>query len=153
MGNMIYGFEAVEDRRVIESSPMLYISPEAHPTRLLDYHDVFYVVDGNWGVILEKEEIVLKSGDLALLPAGFHHYGRRLCSPKTRTIYIHFMAKKGDRIPKRKKHTALLIPSYSHPESGKVLEYFEDIMRTWRSGLSHRDLRCSVLLIHPAKIY
>jgi AraC-like DNA-binding protein len=127
---------------------MLYIKPQKHPTRFApDYHDLVYLIEGTWGVQLEGEEIELRPGDTAMLPAGFHYRGSSLCSPNTRTIYIHFEAKKGDRpLDEKNKKQNLPILSHTHQDSGMVIGLLQELIKTIRFDQPHRTMRCSTIL-------
>ncbi|GHV69484.1 hypothetical protein AGMMS49928_11960 [Spirochaetia bacterium] len=144
---MIYGFEASGDREVIEGTPNIYIKPEKHPSRILDFHDIFYMVEGKWSVLLKDERIELRQGDVVLLPAGLHHFGDDYCRANTRTIFIHFKTKKGDGPwDIKKENRSLPVLSHTHPDSGRVFSLFQEMAKTSRSHLPHRDFRCSALL-------
>jgi AraC-like DNA-binding protein len=144
---MIYGFKPTNNRKIIATSPRLYIQPEVHPTRLLDFHDTFFMIDGQWSVLLEDEKIQLGPGDIAVLPAGHRHYEDKLCTANTRTIFIHFEAKKEDhQIKENIDNTYIFVNSFTHPDTPRIFTYFQEITRTFGTNLNQKDLRCSALL-------
>jgi AraC-like DNA-binding protein len=145
---MIYGFDPVNSHRIIETNTMFYAHPEPHPTRLLDFHDVFYLIDGDWSVWLEDEEIHLNPGDIALLPAQFHHYGRQVCGKNTKTGYIHFEKRKADHVLVNSNADSgqqLLVQSLTH-DNGSLMKYFQDMLKIFWSDDHYKDRRCSAIL-------
>jgi AraC-like DNA-binding protein len=147
---MIYNFKVSNNRKIEEAAPNLYINPERHPTRLMACHDIFYLVEGQWAVLLEDEEIVLHTGDLAILPAGYHHKGHRLCKSGTRTLFIHFKCDKQDHeaIPSSKeglKKNYFTVTSHTH-DNCSIITYFRDIIRAYTTDFPHKELRCQLLL-------
>ncbi|GHV37809.1 hypothetical protein AGMMS49546_06840 [Spirochaetia bacterium] len=146
---MNYGFVPSNRRKVIVANHMFYTCPEVHPDRTLDIHDLFYVIDGQESVWLENEEIFINTGDIALLPAKHHHFGKQPYKADTHAIYIHFTMEKGDQAIKDTAAAAnklLAIPSYLHTSNTRVFELFQDIPNMYRSNLSYKTLRCSCLL-------
>jgi AraC-like DNA-binding protein len=146
---MQYGFDPVNYHRVIETNPMFYKFPEFHPTRIApDFHDIFYLIDGCWSVWLEDEEINLSPGDMAILPARFRYYGRKLCKKQTRTYYIHFSVEQTDKMITDVSDSTgdlLLVRSHLH-DNGSILKYFMDILSYFWSDAPHREKRCSSAL-------
>ena len=51
---MNYGFVPSNGREVLAAHHVVYIRPSVHPSRTLDYHDLFYVIDGQESVWLEN---------------------------------------------------------------------------------------------------
>jgi AraC-like DNA-binding protein len=141
---MTYSFVPTADREVLDCNSHIYTKPEKHPTRLLDFHDIFYLADGQWNVLLENEVIHLAAGDVALLPAGFHHYGDEPCIPGTRSCYVHFRAKQGDSLAG--KNGAVAVCSLTHAGATLAYSILQNIMKTFHSDISHRAPRCSALL-------
>jgi AraC-like DNA-binding protein len=161
---MMYSFAPAGDREVIDSNSLVYTKPEKHPARILDFHDIFYVADGNWSVWLENiflddtaaassrlpvvnERIVMAAGDMALLPAGFRHYGDQPCVPGTRSCYVHFRTKPGDGLASGKGGSETVpVSSFIHAGTTRAYSILQNIMRTFHSNIPHRALRCSALL-------
>lgn len=143
---MIYGFEPVTDRELLDSNLMYYRSKEKHPTRFLDFHDFFYLVSGSWAVRLEDELLQLQPGDVALLPANLHHYGEHFCVPGTQTLFIHFQVRGGDTILDKEAGPNLPVQSVTHTYTNRILLMFQDIMKMYLLKPSRWEFRCSVLL-------
>jgi AraC-like DNA-binding protein len=144
---MIYSFMIDGDREVIDCSHVFYTEPEKHPTRLLDFHDILYLVDGRWNILIEKEELQIGPGDVVVVPAGLHHYGDWLCSPNTKIMYVHFRVKKGDGPQIGDEETLKLpVPCLTHVDNTQIYSILQDILKTFHSNLPYRGLRCSALL-------
>ena len=74
---------------VREAYHNLFVEGIPHPDRVMEEHDLIYLVDGEWEVFEEGTPYLLRAGDVLILTAGRHHYGERPCRDRTRTIYIH----------------------------------------------------------------
>jgi AraC-like DNA-binding protein len=143
---MVYGFDSECKRTIIAASPMFYRNGDPHPTRLLDFHDIFYMVDGYWRVRLEDEEIEIKTGDIVTLPAAYRHYGEWQCRAKTRTIFIHFSYEKKDRVIQEYDKTSMLsVQSLSH-DNGALYPLFQEIVKVFSTNISHKEMRCRAIL-------
>ncbi|GHU93370.1 hypothetical protein FACS189479_04660 [Spirochaetia bacterium] len=145
---MLYGFAPSGDRTFIDIGPMHYVKSEPHPTRLMDIHDIFFLIDGYWNVLLEDEMINIKPGDIVLLPAHYHHYGDEKCRAHTRTIFIHFSMEKTDRVVKETENVEknlLLVQSLTHANT-EILHYFQDITKIYWSNVPYKEMRCRSLL-------
>ena len=70
------------DRNFLESS--------IHPDRIMDEHDLIYMISGEWEIFQDEIAYTIKAGDFLLLFAGLHHYGIKQSSPDVSTYYIHF---------------------------------------------------------------
>lgn len=68
-----------------------------HPDRTMAEHDLLYLMEGVWEVIVDQTPHLLHAGDMLLLPAGVHHYGRRRSEGAVRVMYLHFNADPADR--------------------------------------------------------
>ena len=69
---------------------------DKHPDRVMSVHDLVYVQNGEWEIMQDGIPYVVHGGDLLLLHAGHHHYGRTPNQVEVRTIYTHFSACKED---------------------------------------------------------
>ncbi|GHU67697.1 hypothetical protein FACS189447_10070 [Spirochaetia bacterium] len=143
---MIYGFDSECKRTIIDTNPMFYRNGEPHPTRLPDFHDIFYMVDGYWRVRLENEEIEIKAGDIVTLPAAYRHYGDWLCRAKTRTIFIHFSKEKKDQMIQRQSQDAMLSVQSLTRDNGAIYPLFQEIVKIFWSNASHKKMRCRAIL-------
>jgi AraC-like DNA-binding protein len=145
---LVYSFEADGVYRVIKTNLVHYIRPEPHPARLLDFHDIFYLVDGHWSVVFENEEFSLTAGDIILLPARLRHYGRQFCRKNTRLYYIHFKMEQTDHLFSNLNEDVnhrLLVQIHTH-DNGSLVRYFQDIFRFFHSNGYYKERRCSAIL-------
>ena len=145
-----YEFDLSFDREVIAANYVFYEVPVKHPDRIMDCHDIFYVIDGQETVILENEEFYINPGDLMLLPAQIHHYGKQPYKLKTYAVYIHFSTKKKDRRPDSMEDggflSPLVFPVFMHADNPQILNFFRNIAGSWLSNSPVKSSRCSALL-------
>jgi AraC-like DNA-binding protein len=145
----IYSFEPSVNRNVIIANHMFYTIPESHPDRLLDIHDVFYVIDGQESVYLEDIEYFINPGDVMLLPGKYRHYGKRLYKPDTHAMYIHFSMEKNDHMIQEKEvieTDAIVMPVFIHTYNHDIFDHFQAIAKVYLSNSNNKALRCSSLL-------
>jgi AraC-like DNA-binding protein len=157
---MLYNFAAVSNRRIFECVPNLYVNPACHPDRTMDIHDIFYMTEGRWSVLLEDEEIWVRPGDVVCLPAAVAHHGLKPCTPESRTIFVHFSREKRDR--GRLNDSLMNAPEdfivapLTH-DNGAVLPLFRNMAKTFQSNAPYREPRCraflDLLLAELAGIY
>ena len=62
-----------------------------HPNRIIGEHDFLYILDGTWEIWEDDTSYALQSDDLLILTAGRHHYGKKLCNPGNRHMYVHVL--------------------------------------------------------------
>lgn len=70
----------------------------AHPDRVLEWHDLVYIREGEWRIAQDDTEYTVGAGDAILLQKGRHHYGTAPCSDTVKTIFIEFSACTGDTL-------------------------------------------------------
>lgn len=88
---------AVDRNRVLENANYVrYAESALHPDRTMKVHDLVYLVQGGWEIWEQKEAFLMQPGDVLILTAGRHHFGRAGCLPDTRTMFIHAYAEEGD---------------------------------------------------------
>lgn len=152
---MYYAFELSAQRKIAESNYNTFVNPLLHPNRVMQQHDFLYIVDGEWEIALENEgqcEIFsVQRGDLIILPAQFHHYGTKLCSPNARNMYLHAETLRGDHlVHKEELQTAgrnfvvlpTVIPCGNRIE---ISRYFSEIITTCWGDAIYRTQRLSRL--------
>lgn len=117
--------------------------------RMLQYHDLIYMVDGQWGFSENNQDYSLSKGDVLLLSAGRHHYTSQPCSAGTQTICIHVTCESGDnQLPQNETPCrALCLPTHLHANSSpEIKSYFERIVSSyWQEG-EYRQEEMSALL-------
>ena len=93
---MPYRLSITGTRKLQRSNQLQFKTPHIHETRTLDFHDFFYVIEGEWCVALENEVLSLKADDVVFLPAKITHRGVSPCAPNTGIIYFHIYPEAGD---------------------------------------------------------
>ena len=84
-------------RKVILCGAHVYPNLELHPDRIMQEHDLMYVVEGEWRVFQDNVLYHLRAGDMFFLRAGSHHYTPYLCAAGSRNMFIHFNRLPEDR--------------------------------------------------------
>ena len=85
------------ERRVTLCGTNVYPTPSVHDDRVMEEHNLLYILDGEWEIGQDGKAFRLRSGDMMLMRAGSHHYGISPCSVNMRNMFIHFTAMPGDR--------------------------------------------------------
>ena len=116
---------------------------ELYLDRILQYHDIVYLLKGQWLFAEGGRDYLLAKDDVLLLSAGRHHYTRLPCLPNTRTICIHVTMEKGDLCDDKDN---LILPTLQNAgNSPAVKEYFSEIVSVYWSNHSHKKERMSAL--------
>ncbi|GHT66941.1 hypothetical protein FACS1894110_11500 [Spirochaetia bacterium] len=146
---MRYGFKPIDNRQVYKANYIFQPQAIKHPTRNLEFHDIFYVIDGYYFLRLGEEEYRFNAGDIAVLPAFYPHFGTNLCKVKSRLIYIHFFKENEDRIiTENDPHpeNLLLTNTCINVNNPIIYQYFQEITKTYWSDRSYKNMHCSALL-------
>ena len=69
-----------------------------HPDRVLDWHDLIYIREGEWHIGQDDTAYTVGAGDVILLHSGHPHYGLAPCNDTVKTIYIEFSACETDTL-------------------------------------------------------
>ena len=85
------------ERHVTLCGTNVYPTPAVHDDRVMEEHNLLYVLEGEWEIGQDGKAYKLKSGDMMLMRAGSRHYGISPCSANTRSMFIHFTGLVGDR--------------------------------------------------------
>lgn len=124
---------------VVAANSHFYEKPteQLYLNRTLQYHDLIYLVKGQWLITEGNSDYLLEKDDVLLLSAGHHHYTRLPCLPNTRTMCIHVTCELGDLDETSK---ALILPTYQHAKNfPKVKEYFNEIISIFWSDRPHKQ--------------
>lgn len=131
--------------RIVAANAHFYKEPTEplYIDRVMQLHDLIYLVDGEWTITENETNYALKKDDVLLLAAGRHHYTRQPCLPNTRTICVHVSCELGDRAEVGR---ALHLPSRIHVSSvSYAKQYFEEILAAMWSESPHKHRRMSAL--------
>lgn len=82
-------FSCTSPRQVRVAQSMYYPTPVLHPDRVMADHDLIYMEEGRWEVWEEDRAFSISPGDVLVLFAGRHHFGKLPCSAGTRTLFVH----------------------------------------------------------------
>jgi AraC-like DNA-binding protein len=124
-----------------------------HPDRVATFHDLLYLQEGGWEVYDEDVRYDLAAGDVLLLMAGRHHFGREHCRPGTRWTYVHFDVDPSDRYLARRQgrevgdDTRIDLPVLVRTRRDRAIERrLEDIVGLHDSLLKPNRQRARLLL-------
>lgn len=128
-----------------------------HPDRILTEHDFLYILDGTWEIMEDDTVYQLQSDDLLILTAGRHHYGRRMCNPGNRHMYIHVLPTSAEErynfshatlndIPGPEEAGLFSCPSLLHCQNApRVRQYIQDMISILWNPSVERENRLSLL--------
>lgn len=130
---------------IVAANSHFYKTPteERYIDRVLQYHDLIYLLDGSWAMTEDEEEYQLKRGDVLLLAAGRHHYTRLPCQSGTRTLCVHVTCTAEDRAG---GPACLELPTHMHLSNDqKIRSYFEEIVSLHWAADDYKAQRLSAL--------
>lgn len=112
-----------------------------HPDRILPEHDFLYMLDGTWEIYEENTPYEMKSDDLLILTAGKHHYGKKLCNPGNRHMYIHALPVRMDNV-----ESLFFCPTLLHcRQNPKIRQCFHEIITAGWAQTPEQENRLSLL--------
>jgi len=82
-------FDMDAQRSISAAHRCHFTTGSCHPDRVMQEHDLIYMLNGSWEIYLEDQMHLLTPDHVLILPAGLHHYGLKECTPDTQTLYIH----------------------------------------------------------------
>lgn len=133
------------NRLTVQSQKIRFDVPSPHPDRIMSEHDLFYIIEGGWDLILNEQVYPVKKDDVVFLPAGYHHYSRNLCPAGTTTLFIHTPPLPEDRSMKEHFSTneneielPTVVSCGSFPQ---IRRMFEDIILCFWSPLDSNRKR------------
>lgn len=132
--------------RVVAANSHYYKAPTEvlYIDRVMQMHDLVYLVDGGWAITENEVDYPLEKDDVLLLSAGRHHYTRLPCLPETRTMCIHVTCERNDNVDCER---CVQLPTLMHLQgSAQVKTYFEEIIGTFWSDNPRRQEKMSALL-------
>ena len=117
---------------------------ERYIDRVLQYHDLIYLIDGGWSFTEQDKEYPLQKDDVLLLASGRHHYNKLPCLPGTRTFCLHISCEPGDN---ESNPNATRLPTRMHIQhSPKIKEYFNEIVSTYWIDSPYKEQKIQALV-------
>ena len=130
-------------RRLGAANFVSYPEPHLHPDRVMNEHDLVFLIEGEWEVCQGGQRYLMEPGDVLLLEAGQHHYGEMPCTSGTRTMYLHISAAPQDGQP---ADGALAIPTLTKASALNLRRGFQQIINEFYSKESQRSVRIAALI-------
>lgn len=150
--------EKIALHKITEANYITSVNGMLHPDRIMKEHDFLYMLDGSWQIYENHTLYDMKSDDLLILAAGRHHFGKSLCNPGNRHMYIHALPTKNERNAEapdtyspcglKAAHPSSLFtcPSLIHcRKAPRIKQYFHEIISTGLSPSAEREDRLSLL--------
>lgn len=136
------------ERAVTAAGQCLFLSGCLHPDRIMPEHDLVYILEGSWEIWQNGTRYTPLAGDVIILHAGQHHFGRIPCEPHTRTLFIHVKNDIGDCFEENTlEDTQVLLPTVIHcPSNDRVAELFKTVIRLFESEDPRKDQRLSCVV-------
>ena len=140
-------FQLMSLRRVSSANYITFINPTPHPDRVMDEHDFLYMLDGSWRIMEENSCYEMHSDDLLILPAGRHHYGKGLCTPNNKHMYIHVKPLEAEHMGNASSSRLAEFHSLIHcQDNPRIKEIFQEIISLRWNGSSLREDKLSLLI-------
>ncbi len=144
-------FNISKTREITAANFNTYVVEALHPDRVMKEHDLIYMLEGSWEIWEEEESFLMKPGDVLILYAGLHHYGKIPCEKSTRTMYIHVDSKDDLCCGDDQKREIRNLPSLiSTGKNKKIEQYFRDCVVAYNNGKDADKIKaehlCSILL-------
>ena len=137
-------FRCKAAREVSGAQQTYYPTPALHPSRIMDEHDFLYLIEGEWEVWEEGISFLLLPGDLLILCAGRHHYGRVYNKRGTRIFYAHASLANGDNAEDTSGMVGIELPSLVHCTNAPgVYNCFRELVDIFWQYSPTRDIRLS----------
>lgn len=126
----------------------LFPSGCLHPDRVMPEHDLVYIQEGSWEIWQNDSRYLLLPGDVILLHAGQHHFGRIPCEPHTRTLFIHVKNDTGDEFADIQPDEAhVLLSTVLHCQGNDNVErLFKAVLRVFEAEEFMKEQRLSCLV-------
>ena len=118
---------------------------ECYIDRVLEYHDIIFLVDGGWSMTELNQEYPLVKNDVLLLTSGRHHYNRLPCMPGTKTFCLHVATVPGDT---QENPDSVCLPSLIHiREPQQIQQLFSSLVATYWSVEPFKEQKIQSLLM------
>lgn len=117
---------------------------ERYIDRVLQYHDLIYLIDGGWTFTEQDMEYTLQKDDVLLLASGRHHFSKSPCLPGTRTFCLHISCEAGDV---ESNPNSTMLPTCIHiQQAAKIKEYFNEIVSAYWLDTPYKEVKIQALV-------
>ncbi len=145
---MVY-LEKLSLHEVTAANYVTNVNPTLHPDRILNEHDFLYMLEGDWEIFEGSDSYEMKSDDLLILSASRHHYGKSLCNPGNRHMYIHVLPTPSEQAAERNtidtSHLFLCDTLVHCQHNPQIRHYFHEIIALQWSHTPEQKNRLSLL--------
>ena len=104
-------FDISKKHTLLEANSNFYPEKAMHPSRIMNMHDLVYMVQGEWTVGQDGTELHAKKDSVFILNAKCSHYGVNPCAPNTKTMYLHVEYFENERLAKENEQ----------PKNGEII--------------------------------
>ena len=153
-------FDLNVTHHVVAASNHTYLKPtqELNINRTFAYHDIVYLVEGEWTFIEMIDgkpiEYVMKPDSILILTAGHHEFIKKPCLPGTKTYCVH-MTKEGSDLTD-KENNLHIEPFFSCSDDHKIMSFFKSACDAFWSddpfNQSEADSYITLLFCEIAKL-
>jgi len=117
---------------------------ERYIDRVLEYHDLVFMIDGGWSMTEQNQEYPLVKDDVLLLASGRHHYTKLPCLPGTQTFCLHVSTAPGDT---QDNPASIGLPTLIHTRhTQQIQQYFSSLVATYWSVEPFKEQKITSLL-------
>ena len=134
------------NRSLVAANTHYYKEPteELYINRVLEYHDIIFMVAGGWNMTESDREYPLIKNDVVLLAAGRHHYTKYPCQPGTKTFCIHVSVAPGDDPD---NSSSISLPTLIHIRNPQqIQQYFSKLVSTYWSEDPYKEKKIEAFL-------
>jgi len=117
---------------------------ERYINRVLEYHDIIFMIAGGWSMTELNEDYPLVKNDVLLLASGRHHYTRLPCTAGTRTFCLHVTTAAGDNDDNPSSVSLPTLIHVRHPQ--QIQQRFNDLVTTYWSIEPYKEQKIEALL-------
>ncbi len=135
---------------VVAASSHTYLEPtqELLIDRTLAYHDIIYLIEGEW-TFIEKinnrdVEYVLKPDNILILTAGQHEFIKKPCVPGTKTYCVHITKEGNDLL--EKASNLKIDPFFSSFSNPKIISFFKSACDAFCSDEPYNQARADAYI-------
>ena len=117
---------------------------ERYIDRVLEYHDIIFMVAGGWSMTELNHEYPLVKNDVLLLASGRHHYTKHPCMPGTKTFCLHVATVPGDTHDNPSSVSLPTLIHIRHPQ--QIQQYFSNLVTAYWSEDPFKEKKLESLL-------